>query len=309
MSLIFFVRLGVLRKMKLLDEPHSLDSFSFLLYCVNMNLKHYIAGGVMVGDWEYVSLKIDQTWALITLARPKVLNALNQQLLGELLEAIVNVSTLPNVKALIITGEGEKAFAAGADIGELQMLENAYRAEQIANFGQMVFSSIEQLSIPVIMAVNGYALGGGCELALAGDIIIASENAMFGQPEVNLGVIPGYGGTQRLARAIGEKNAKYYILTGETFTSNEAKQLGLVQKVVPLKKLLPEAKQLAEKLANLAPIALQYAKKSIHNGLEMSLESGLKQEASYFGLSFTTADRQEGMGAFLEKRKPIFRGE
>jgi enoyl-CoA hydratase len=262
-----------------------------------------------VADWEFVTLEIEQSWALITLSRPKVLNALNQQLLGELLEAVVHVSSTPTVKALIITGKGEKAFAAGADIGELSTVDNASQAERLATFGQTVFSSIEQLTIPVIMAVNGFALGGGCELALAGDIIIASDTAKFGQPEVNLGVIPGYGGTQRLARAIGEKNAKYYIFTGEIFSSKEAHQLGLVQKVVSPKKLLPEAKELAQKLANLAPIALQYIKKSIHNGLDIPLENGLHLEASYFGLTFNTADRKEGMSAFLEKRKPTFRGE
>lgn len=260
-------------------------------------------------NWECINLEIGSSWALISLSRPKVLNALNQQLLGELLEAVMGISAIPEVKVLIITGVGDKAFAAGADIAELKSVENATRAEQLASFGQMVFSSIEQLSIPVIMAVNGFALGGGCELALAGDIILAAENANFGQPEVNLGVIPGYGGTQRLARAIGEKNAKYFILTGEMLTSKEAYRLGLVQKVVSLKKLLPEAKSLAEKLANLAPIALQYAKKSIHNGIGMSLESGLQLEASYFGLTFQTADRLEGMSAFLEKRKPMFHGE
>jgi enoyl-CoA hydratase len=262
-----------------------------------------------MASWQCVTLEIEEAWALITLSRPNLLNALNRQLLSELKEAIQLVVTQADIKVLIVTGAGEKAFAAGADIAELRVIKHATIAEQQAQFGQGVFSLIEQLPIPVIMAVNGYALGGGCELALTGDIIFAAETAIFGQPEVNLGVLPGYGGTQRLARAIGERNAKYYTLTGEMFTSKEAYRLGLVQKVLPLNQLLPEAKDLAKKLSNLAPIALQYIKKSIHNGLEMPLEYGLKLEAAYFGLTFQTEDRLEGMDAFLEKRKPTFRGE
>lgn len=268
-----------------------------------------IEGRSKMANWECITLEIEKSLGIITLSRPKVLNALNQQLLSELLEAVQQINDHTELKVLIITGAGEKAFAAGADIGELRNINSATTAVQQALFGQKVFSMIENLPIPVIMAVNGYALGGGCELALAGDIILSSEHAKFGQPEVNLGVLPGYGGTQRLARAIGEKNAKYYALTGEMFTSHEAHRLGLVQKVVSSEQLLQEAKEIAKKLANLAPLALQYIKKSIHNGLEVSLNNGLQLEASFFGLAFQTADRLEGMDAFLEKRKPTFRGE
>jgi enoyl-CoA hydratase len=254
-------------------------------------------------------LEFEQSIAILTLNRPKVLNALNEQMLSEMMKAIQQINTQTEIKALVITGAGSKAFAAGADIMELRLIENAALAEKQALLGQKVFDSLENMPIPVIMAVNGFALGGGCELALAGDVLFAAETAQFGQPEINLGTIPGYGGTQRLARAIGEKNAKYYIFSGEFFTSEQALQFGLVQKIFPLDQLVVEAKRYAKKLAKLAPIALQYVKKSIHNGLEIPLEKALKLEASYFGITFQTADRIEGMDAFLEKRKPTFRGK
>lgn len=260
-------------------------------------------------DWSCITLEIEQSIGILRLSRPKVLNALNVQMLMELKDALHHVMTHTEFKSLIITGTGEKAFAAGADITELRKIENGSEAEKQALLGQSVFDMVENMPIPVIMAVNGFALGGGCELALAGDIIFATEHAKFGQPEINLGILPGYGGTQRLARAIGEKNAKYYTFSGEWMDSREAFRLGLVQKILPFDQLLPEAKILAKKLAKLAPIALHYMKKSIHNGLEMPLEKGLQLEASYFGLTFQTADRLEGMDAFLEKRKPTFRGE
>ncbi|MCH5585297.1 enoyl-CoA hydratase-related protein [Shimazuella sp. AN120528] len=260
-------------------------------------------------DWSCITLEFEQSIGILRLSRPKVLNALNVQMLTEIRDALHHVMTRSEIKALIITGTGEKAFAAGADITELSKIKNGFEAEKQALLGQSVFDMVENMPIPVIMAVNGFALGGGCELALAGDIILAAEHAKFGQPEINLGILPGYGGTQRLARAIGEKNAKYYTFTGESFDSREAFRLGLVQKIFPIDQLLPEAKTLAKKLAKLAPIALHYMKKSIHNGLEMPLEKGLQLEASYFGLTFQTADRSEGMNAFLEKRKPTFRGE
>lgn len=260
-------------------------------------------------DWSCITLEIEQSIGILRLSRPNVLNALNVQMLTELKDALHHVITHSQIKSLIITGTGDKAFAAGADIKELRKLQNGSEAEKQALLGQSVFDMVENMSIPVIMAVNGFALGGGCELALAGDIIYAAEHAKFGQPEINLGIIPGYGGTQRLTRAIGEKNAKYYMFSGEIFDSKEAFRLGLIQKILPIDQLLPEAKLLAKKLAKLAPIALHYMKKSIHNGLEMPLEKGLQLEASYFGLTFQTADRLEGIDAFLEKRKPTFRGE
>jgi enoyl-CoA hydratase len=264
---------------------------------------------MQMANWSCISLELEQSIAIIKLSRPKVLNALNLQMLTELEEALHQVTAHPEMKVLIITGTGEKAFAAGADITELRRIKNGSDAEKQSLLGQRVFDMVENMPVPVIMAVNGFALGGGCELALAGDIIFAAEHAKFGQPEINLGILPGYGGTQRLSRAIGEKNAKYYIYSGEWFDSKEALRLGLVQKIYPIDQLLPEAKTLAKKLANLAPIALHYMKKSIHNGLGMPMEKGLQLEASYFGLTFQTADRIEGMDAFLEKRKPTFQGE
>jgi enoyl-CoA hydratase len=209
----------------------------------------------------------------------------------------------------VITGAGEKAFAAGADIGELKELTSSVEAEAQAKFGQQVFQTIEELSKPVIMAVNGYALGGGCELALCGDFLLASENARFGQPEVNLGIIPGYGGTQRLARAIGKYRAKYYCLTGEMFTAEQAEAWGLVQKVCSPDTLMTEAENIAKQFAKKAPLALHFAKKAIHNGTEIDLANACKLEAAYFGLLFDSDDAKEGISAFLEKRKAHFQGK
>jgi enoyl-CoA hydratase len=263
----------------------------------------------MQTNYRCISLKIEQKIAIITLSRPNVLHALNNEMLTELQDALEYIEKEAVAQVLIITGSGDRAFAAGADIKELQKLPDALAAEKQALLGQRVFGKVEQMSIPVIMAVNGMAFGGGCELALTGDIILAAEHAQFGQPEIKLGILPGYGATQRLTRAIGEKNAKYYMFTGEPFDSDTALQLGLVQQVVPLPELMPTAMELAKKLAKLAPIGLQYMKRSVHNGLEMPIETGLALEAAYFGLAFQTEDRLEGMNAFLEKRKPIFQGK
>ncbi|RAL24537.1 enoyl-CoA hydratase/isomerase family protein [Thermoflavimicrobium daqui] len=262
----------------------------------------------MVNQWKHIMLEQGNGWALLTLSRPKVLNALNQELLQELNEAITWVEQADDVRVLILTGAGDKAFVAGADIAELRQIDSALEAEKVALQGQALFNRIENLSKPVIMAVNGFALGGGCELSLCGDIILSSDNARFGLPEVNLGVIPGYGGTQRLARAIGKNMAKYLCMTGDFLTAAEAKELGLVQKLIPKEHLLDEAKQLAEKIAQKAPLALNLIKKAVHRGLDTDLQTGLGVEAAYFGLAFQTDDRLEGMDAFLQKRQPQFKG-
>ncbi|SFI64526.1 enoyl-CoA hydratase/isomerase family protein [Thermoflavimicrobium dichotomicum] len=262
-----------------------------------------------MAQWEHILVEQGGNWVLLTLSRPKVLNALNRELLEELDEAITWVESSDDIRVVIITGAGEKAFVAGADITELREISSAIEAEQLALIGQRVFNRIENLSKPVIMAVNGFALGGGCELAMCGDIILAAENARFGQPEINLGVIPGYGGTQRLARAVGKNMAKYLCMTGDFLSAAEAKELGLVQKIFPSDLLLIEAKKLAEKIAQKAPIALNLIKKAIHQGLDADLETGLKMEAAYFGLTFQTEDRIEGMDAFLQKRQPQFKGQ
>lgn len=260
-------------------------------------------------EWNNIVLEQGNGWALLTIQRPQVLNALNRETLEELSEAVDWVEQNEDVRCLIITGAGEKAFVAGADINELRQIESAAEAQRLAAKGQALFSKIEELDKPVIMAVNGFALGGGCELAMSGDILIASENAKFGQPEVNLGVIPGYGGTQRLARLVGKATAKYWCLTGEIISAAEAYRLGLVQKVTPPDMLLDESKRLAEVLAKKAPIAMKYIKRTINQGAETDLQSGLQLEAACFGLTFDTRDRIEGMDAFLQKRKPEFQGK
>ncbi len=266
-------------------------------------------GVVSPMEWKNIAWEQGDGWAQITIQRPKVLNALNRETLEELEQAVGRAEEDETVRALIITGAGDKAFVAGADIGELRQIPSSWEGERLAARGQALFLRIEELDKPVIMAVNGYALGGGCELAMSGDILIASDKARFGQPEVNLGVIPGYGGTQRLARLVGKTTAKYLCLTGEMITAEEALRLGLVQKVVPHDQLLEEARKLAERLAQKAPIAMKYIKKAINQGTETDLQSGLRLEAAFFGLSFDTEDRIEGMDAFLEKRAPRFRGK
>lgn len=259
-------------------------------------------------DFKQITLEMGDGWTLLTINRPKVLNALNQETLRELEQALDEVERRES-GALILTGAGEKAFVAGADISELRQLESAGGAERLASSGQRLFNRLEKLPLPVIVAVNGYALGGGFELALCGDILLAAEGAQFGLPEINLGLMPGYGGTQRLVRLVGKNNAKYYAMTGERMDAETAWRLGIVQKVVPSTQLLPEAKELAVRLTEKAPLALRYIKQTINQGMETDLSTGLQLEASSFGLLFHTQDRIEGMDAFLEKRKPSFRGQ
>ncbi|OYD08069.1 enoyl-CoA hydratase/isomerase family protein [Paludifilum halophilum] len=260
-------------------------------------------------EWNHISVEKQEGWALLTIQRPDVMNALNRETLRELGQALDWVEAEGDIHALVMTGAGDKAFVAGADIKELRQVPSSEEAERLASRGQALFSRVEELPIPVIMAINGFALGGGCELAMSGDILLASQNAKFGQPEVNLGVLPGYGGTQRLARLVGKSTAKYLCLTGEMITAEEAFRLGLVQKVLPSDQLMDEAKKLAGLLASKAPKAMNYIKKSVNRGAEVDLAAGLDLEASYFGVVFNTRDRLEGMDAFLEKRKPRFQGE
>jgi enoyl-CoA hydratase len=245
--------------------------------------------------------------AIITIARPKVLNALNAPTLQELSRAIQMVRDDDDVRVAILTGEGEKAFVAGADITEFSAL-GAIGAEALAVRGQAVFSQIENCGKPVIAAVNGFALGGGCELALSCTIRIASENARFGQPEVKLGLIPGYGGTQRLARLVGKGRAMQIILTADMVKADEALRIGLVNEVLAPAELLPRAEAIAHKIIANAPIAVRLSIEAVNKGLDMSLSEGLTLEASLFGLSFSTADKAEGTQAFLEKRAPQFKG-
>ncbi|GAC1392978.1 MAG: short-chain-enoyl-CoA hydratase [Vulcanimicrobiaceae bacterium] len=247
--------------------------------------------------------------ATITLNRPKVLNALNAQVLSELSQALSDLEKEGDVHAIIITGSGEKAFAAGADIGELNALPNAVEGARKARIGQQLTLQIERLRQPVIMAINGFALGGGCEIAMAGDIRICSENAKFGQPEVNLGLIPGYGGSQRTTRLVGRGMAMYLCLTGEIIDAQEALRIGLVQKVVPLAELQNEAQRIAKLIASKAPLAIEACKSVINEGANVPLAESLSMEALNFGTLVNTQDFKEGTSAFLEKRKPEWKSQ
>jgi enoyl-CoA hydratase len=257
---------------------------------------------------DILTLEIHGTVATLTLNRPAVLNALNHDLLTMLEEALDAFTGDSQLRAVIITGAGERAFAAGADIAELAELAGAVAGQHKARTGQRITQLIEALPVPVIAAVNGFALGGGCELAMACDFRIASENAKFGQPEVNLGIPPGYGGTQRTARLLGPGMALFMCLTGETIDAAEAYRIGLVQRVVPIADLMPEARRIANTIAAKAPLAITATKRAIREGAALPLAEGLALEALHFGTMVSTNDFREGTRAFLEKRKPVFEG-
>ncbi|BFN03674.1 short-chain-enoyl-CoA hydratase [Clostridium tetani] len=254
-----------------------------------------------------IILKKENGIAEITINRPKSLNALNSETLNELGAAIKDISESDDVKVVIITGAGEKAFVAGADITEMQNL-NAKQGRALARLAQKVFSDIEHMPQIVIAAVNGYALGGGCELCMACDIRLASKNAKFGQPEVNLGITPGFAGTQRLPRLVGKGTAKELIFTTDMIDANEAYRIQLVNKVYEADELIDKARELAKKIMSKAPYAVSLAKAAINDGMNMDTESAYKYEADIFGLCFATEDQKEGMKAFLEKRKSNFKG-
>lgn len=256
--------------------------------------------------FEAIVYEVKESIATITLNRPKALNALNQQLLTELNEAIDHIQNDATIKAVIVTGSGQKAFAAGADITELQKLDSM-GAQKQSEFGNAVFSKLGALPQPVIAAVNGFALGGGMELALACDIRFASPNAKLGLPEVGLGIMPGYGGTQRLARLIGTGRAKELVLSGEAIPAEEAYRLGIVNKVVDQETLLTEVEKLIANILNKSAAGVQMAKKTMDQGYDLPLENALAYEAANFGILFSNADQKEGMAAFVEKRKPEFK--
>ncbi|MEW6069847.1 MAG: enoyl-CoA hydratase-related protein [Candidatus Thermoplasmatota archaeon] len=257
-------------------------------------------------EMKNIKFEKENNIGIITISRPPM-NALNTETLLELKALLGQIEKSQELKALIITGEGDKAFVAGADIKELKD-KNSAQALEFAKLGQEVLSKIENLPIPVIAAVNGYALGGGTELALACDYVLASDNAKFGQPEVKLGVMPGFGGTQRLARLVNKNYAKYIIFAGETIDAPEAYRIGLANKVVPQKELLSVAKELATKIQN-CRLAISYAKEAINKGLELGLEKGLELERLQFSKCFETQDSKEGLEAFLQKRAPKFQGK
>jgi len=253
-----------------------------------------------------VILSVEGPIATVTLNRAKQLNALNRQLLTELNQCIQQLEETSEVRAVILRGDG-KAFAAGADIKEMQELD-ATGAESFSSLGQRTFLRLEHLHCPTIALVHGYALGGGMELSMACDIRIAAAGTRFGQPEVNLGLIPGFGGTQRLPRIVGQGRALAMMLSGEPVRAEDALAMGLVTQVVDREALDETGRKLAEKLAGLAPRALQFVKRAVYEGAEMPLNHGLAMEAAWFGLCFQTKDKEEGISAFLEKRTPEFHG-
>ncbi|MCS7121787.1 MAG: enoyl-CoA hydratase-related protein [Archaeoglobaceae archaeon] len=251
-----------------------------------------------------VLLNFEGELAIITLNRPEKLNALDSETRKDFLKAFNEAEE--RARVAIITGSG-KAFAVGADINEL-ILRNPLSSLEAGKLGTELFNRIEESDLVSIAAVNGYALGGGCELAMACDIRIASDKAKFGQPEINLGIIPGAGGTQRLPRIVGLGMAKKLVLTGEVIDANEALRIGLVEDVVPHEKLMEKAKELASKILEKPPLALKFAKKALNASRTMALIDGLKYELSLFSILFSTEDAKEGMRSFLEKRRPEFRG-
>ena len=250
---------------------------------------------------EFINYEVDSAVAVLTINRPKALNALNSAVLDEL-NAALDAIDLNEVRALIITGAGEKSFVAGADIGEMSTLTKA-EGEAFGKKGNDVFRKIETLPIPVIAAVNGFALGGGCEISLACDIRTCSENAVFGQPEVGLGITPGFGGTQRLARTVGVGMAKQMIYTARNIKAPEALRIGLVNAVNPIEELMVAAKKMASMIASNAPIAVRNCKKAINDGLQTDIESGVAIEEKLFGDCFETEDQRYGMAFFLDRNK------
>src|SRR5438309_2286101 len=258
--------------------------------------------------YENILFEKKESIAYITFNRPKVLNALNRKTVEELRDALLDAREDSSVRVLIVTGSGEKSFVVGADIGELAQ-RTPVDGKDFSLFGQSVFHLLETLGKPSICAINGFALGGGCEMALCCTIRIASKTAKLGQPEVKLGIIPGYGGSQRLARLCGKGVAHELCLTGEMITAEEAQRIGLLNRIYEPSELLPAAEAMARKIIANAPIAVKYTMEAIERGVEMSQEEGLFLEATLFGLSCATEDMREGTKAFLEKRPPAFKGQ
>jgi len=259
-------------------------------------------------DYENIKFEKEGAIAVVTIDRPKVLNALNDKTIGELSCCFDEIKNDNEVLCVILTGGGEKSFVAGADIGELAKCD-VISGRQAMDKGQGVFFQIENLPKPVIAAVNGFALGGGCEIAMACDIRLASEKAKLGQPEVNLGLIPGYGGTQRLARLVGSGKAKQMIFTGDFVTAQEAYRIGLVDEVYPLDELMDKAMEMAKKIASKGPLAVKTSKEAINLGMNTDIRTGCEHEATLFAAICATEDKNEGTGAFLEKRKADFKNK
>jgi len=257
--------------------------------------------------FDNLLIERDGAIAIVTINRPKVLNALNTQTLDELRRAMLELKQDEGVRVVILTGAGEKAFVAGADINELAV-QTPTSGREHALAGQHVFDLIENMGKPVIAAINGYALGGGCELAMACTLRLAADTAKLGQPEISLGLIPGYAGTQRLPRLVGKGRAMEMILTGTPIAADEAQRIGLVNRVVPAADLMAQARTLAAQLGKSAPIAMRYIINAVNKGVEIPFAEACQYEATLFGLVASTDDMKEGTTAFLEKRKAAFRG-
>jgi len=258
-------------------------------------------------ELKSISLNAENEIGILTINRPKALNALNTETLREIQAGVEEVKNHPEWRVLIVTGAGEKAFVAGADIAEMRGM-NSIEALNFSKMGHLTLKMIQDLDRPVIAAVNGYALGGGTEIALACDFIYASENAKFGLPEVSLGVFPGFGGTQRLPRLIGKGKAKELIFTGKMISAEEAYEMGIVNRVFPLASLMEETKKVAAQIAANGPVGVRLAKVVVDAGFNMDLTEACSLESYAFSISFATEDQKEGMAAFIEKRKPGYRG-
>lgn len=260
-------------------------------------------------SYTNILFESDESVAVITVNRPDAMNALNPKTLEELEQAFLSARSDEKIKAVILTGAGEKAFIAGADIKDLAVEKTLEERQSWLRKIHAMFSMIENLGKPAIAAVSGYALGGGCEISMACHLRIASEKASFGQPEINLGIIPGYGGTQRLPRLVGKGVALEMMLTGKRIDAREAYRIGLVNKVVPPEDLMKEAKELAKKIAEKSPLAIKYILDVVQRGIEMPLSDALLLECDVAALCFNTEDAKEGIAAFIEKRKANFKGK
>ena len=260
-------------------------------------------------SFENITVKVEGPLATLTIKRPEQLNALNRQTVGEFECALDGLAAEDSVRCVLVTGSGEKAFVAGADIGELrEAAGDSAAARELASYGQEVFAKLEGLGCPSVAMINGFALGGGLELALACTLRTASSTARLGLPEVSLGIIPGYGGTQRLARIAGPAVAREWVLTGDMFSAEEAHRVGVVNRVFAPEQLLEGTLKMIDTISSRGPIALQLGMQAIHRGQDMSLAEGQEMESDMFGKASTTEDMREGMTAFLEKRRPEFKG-
>lgn len=257
-------------------------------------------------SYQNLILERENDIAILYINRPKYLNALNAQTLEEISAAVDEVRQDAEIKVLIITGAGDKSFVAGADINFMLPLSPA-EGRYFSDMGEKVFRKLELMEKPVIAAVNGFALGGGCELAMACDVRLAADNALFGQPEVGLGIIPGFGGTQRLPRLVGEGRAKELTYTADNIKADEAYRIGLVNHIYPAAELMDQARKMAKRMASKAPLAVGYAKFAIGKGMQVDIDTAMSIESDMFGMCCATEDKNEGLGAFVEKRKPQFK--